>query len=127
MLTSSNDVLLAHDFSHAALRNLPVIFLHTSPELVTDIEPEQKSFLQHLPDFVLSEYEIHWYHLNHIMLINKQDQKQRILIKHNQSLTPELLVTCEHLRTEYQVHANKKCLETIQIDLRFDRQVIVSC
>jgi len=127
VLTRSNEVFLANYFSNAVLSKLPVIYLHTSPEQVADIELEQKIFLQQLPDFVLSAYEIHWHNLNQIVLINKQNAKQQILIKYSQILTPKLLLTCDKLLTEYQTHTNKKCLEAIKVDLRFEGQIIVSC
>lgn len=127
VLTNSSKIYLSSCFSNAILSKLPNIYLHTSPESAQDIEPEQIYFLRQLPDLVPLKYEIHWYNLNQITLINKENPQQHILIKYNQIITPELLVACDKSLTEYQTHANKKCLATIKIDLRFKGQMIVSC
>lgn len=127
VLTSNNEVFLASNFNGSILQSLPEIFLHTKPESVTEIEDEQRFFLRQIPDFVISQYEIHWHNLNQIVLINKQNPKQHILVKYNQTLTPALFVIGEKLLTEYQAQTDKKCLEIMKVDLRFEKQVIVSC
>lgn len=127
ILTRSNEVFKASSFSNATLNKLPVIYLHTSPTVIVEIEPELKNFLSQLPEFVLINYEIHWHSLNQIVLINKQNTSKHILIKHDQILNEDLFGTCDRLVTQYQTHSNKKCLDTIKIDLRFEGQIIVSC
>ncbi len=126
VLTRDGEVFLVSHFSESALKALPSIYLHTSPEVASDIEQAQINFLLSLPEFIVPDYEIHWYSKNKIILI-KHQFNHHILVKHDQKITPEILVTCENLITKYQEHASKKCRGAIQTDLRFDQQIIVAC
>lgn len=126
VLTRDGAVFLVSHFSERALKTLPSIYLHTSPEIATDIEQDQIDFLLKLPEFIVPDYEVHWYGKNKIVLVKSQPNHQ-IIVKHDQKITPEILVTCENLITKYQEHASKKCRGAIQTDLRFDQQIIVAC
>ena len=126
VLTKNSDVFLTSDFSHAALRDLPVIYLHNLAESPNDIEPEQKLLLQNLSDFVIQDYEIHWHNLNQIYLVDKQNSSFKLLIRSDQIITLQLLAICQKLLVDYLAnHKNKKNREIVA-DLRFNGQIIVS-
>lgn len=127
VLTNTNQIFLTTDFDQQALKALPQIFLHNDPKTVAEIEEAQKLFLQQLPEFVTNQYEIHWHSLNYIVLINKHNSTQHVLVKYDQNLTLALFAAVEKLFAEYQTGTNKKCQEAIKIDLRFEKQIIVSC
>lgn len=127
VLTRGGDVFLASCFSNAVLATLPEIFLHTAVESPTEIEAAQKTFLLQLPAETVAQYEVHWYGPNQICLINKTNKMQHIMVRYDQILTPAIFTTCQQLLTTYQVHANKNCKGVIKTDLRFDKQIIVSC
>lgn len=127
VLTRRGEVFLASCFSNQTIRNLPVIFLHSNPEIATEIEPEQIAFLLSLPDYINADFEVHWHNLNQINLINKQNNNDQTVIKHDQDLSLDLLATTRKLRADYLIHVHKKCQGIIKTDLRFNEQIIVSC
>ena len=127
VLTKQDQVFLTSCFSEAALRGLPIIHLHSVVETANDIELGQKIFLKNLPEFVIQQYDVHWYGLNHIVLINKENAKQQIILRHDQNITKELILTCHKLMAVHQLHANKKCLGIVKIDVRFEQQIIIAC
>jgi len=127
VLTDNQEVFLTNSFSSLALKAIPNIHLHTVVEVATEIEPEQKFFLKNLSELVVQDYEIHWYGINQIVLISKENSKLQIIVRYDQDVTSELLTTCHKLLATYQSHTNKKCVGIIKIDLRFEQQIIVSC
>lgn len=127
VLTSSGQVFLASCFSNQTIRNLPAIFLHTSPEVASEIEPEQIKFLLNLSDDLIADYEVHWHGLNQINLINRQNNHYQIVIRYDQNLTLDLLATCHKLQVAYVALATKKCHGIIKADLRFHKQIIMAC
>ncbi len=126
VLTASGEVFLASCFLNSALKDLPTIVMHNNVELTTDISPQQINFLLTLPENLLAEYQINWYSENQAVLIH-QNKKFQITLRANQQLTPKTLEICQQLLTTYPQHAGKKCGNTIKIDLRFDKQIIVVC
>lgn len=127
VLSSDGQVFLANCFSNHTIHNLPVIFLHTNPESVADIEPEQVIFLLNLPDYINASYEVHWHGLNQINLVSKDNNNHQIVVRHDQFLSLDLLATCYKVQATYLEHTTKKCHGIIKIDLRFNEQIIMAC
>lgn len=127
VLTSKGEVFLASSFSHRALQDLPIIFLHTNAASASDIDLRLIDFLRKLPDFVYADYEVHWYGANQIKLIARNNTNHHLLTRHDLLLTPDLLATCHKLINSYQIHAKRKCAGIVGVDLRFEQQIIVAC
>jgi hypothetical protein len=127
VLTSTGEVFLASSFSHRALQDLPIIFLHTNADSAADVDSQLIDFLRTLPDFVYADYEVHWYGANQIKLIARNNKNHHLITRHDLVLTLDLFEACHKLINSYQIHAKRKCAGIIGIDLRFEQQIIVAC
>lgn len=127
VLTRAGDIQLASCFDQVVVQSLPKINLAINPKFASDVASELRQFLLELPEEIRSEFILDWDGPNRIMLTNRQNLTQKILIRFDQLLTLGLLQACQQLFLKYDQQAKKPCRGTVQADVRFAGQIVVSC
>ncbi len=127
VLTNKGEAYLSSCFDAGLIQQLPKINLMTRVEFSTDISSELRQFLLELPESIREEYELAWSSPNNIMLVNRKNSKQQIVVRFDQLLTIQILQTCQQLFLKYDQQAKKPCQGIIKADIRFADQVVLSC